>query len=159
MLYPQNVLSIQYKIYKNAWGLILLTYSFTVHYHKTSFFQIQVHGSDYTSLYEHIPRKFLPTEYGGDAGSIPEHWGVIHKDFFSSFNLYCDNCNQCLNTWNAVQGNSFKNGVGRTLSSTDSICDHLNLDLSNCHTRIFGNLSVRKGTRKLKHSLWDALTL
>jgi len=48
-----------------------------------SFLQIHVHGSDYTSLYEHVPKKFLPTEYGGEAGSTAEHWGKIHKCFFN----------------------------------------------------------------------------
>lgn len=40
-------------------------------------FQLYVHGSDFESLYRHIPRRFLPTEYGGEAGSIQSltaHW-------------------------------------------------------------------------------------
>lgn len=29
-----------------------------------------VHGSDLESLYQHVNKRFLPTEYGGEAGSI-----------------------------------------------------------------------------------------
>jgi len=43
-----------------------------------SFLQIHVHGSDWTSLYEQVPKEILPTEYGGNAGSTEEHWGKIH---------------------------------------------------------------------------------
>jgi hypothetical protein len=49
------------------------------------FVQIHVHGSDWTYLYEQVPKKFLPTEYGGEAGPVAEHWGEIHKSFFSIF--------------------------------------------------------------------------
>jgi len=38
-------------------------------------FQIHVHGNDWTSLYEQVPKECLPTEYGGNAGSVAEHWG------------------------------------------------------------------------------------
>ena len=40
-----------------------------------SLFQIQVHGKDLTSLYEQVPKEFLPTDYGGKAGSVAEPWG------------------------------------------------------------------------------------
>jgi len=50
------------------------------------FLQIQVHGSDWTSLYEQVPKKILPIEYGGEAGSVAEHWGKIRTIFFNSFN-------------------------------------------------------------------------
>jgi len=50
------------------------------------FFQIHVHGSDRTSFYEHVPKAILPTEYGGEAGSMAEHCGEIHKYFFSTLN-------------------------------------------------------------------------
>jgi len=44
-------------------------------------FQIQVHGSDWTSFYEKVPKECLPTEYGGNAGSVAEHWGEsTHHD-------------------------------------------------------------------------------
>jgi len=154
MLYPQNVLSIQNKIYKNTWGLILLTYSFTVHYHKTSFFQIQVHGSDYASLYEHIPKKFLPTEYGGDAGSLEEQWGEIHKIFFNSFNPIL---RQLLPIFEYLKCGTWKQfqKFCRAYIFMDwiEIVDHLSIDLSNGHTRIFGTLSVGKRTRNLKTRL------
>lgn len=40
-------------------------------------FQLYVHGYDLESLYKHVPKRFLPTEYGGEAGSIQsliDHW-------------------------------------------------------------------------------------
>lgn len=39
-----------------------------------------VHGYNLESLYQHIPKRFLPTEYGGNAGSMKhliEHWENI----------------------------------------------------------------------------------
>jgi hypothetical protein len=50
-----------------------------------SFLQIHVHDSDLTAFYEQVPKKILPTEYGGEAGPTAEHWGQIHKCFFTSF--------------------------------------------------------------------------
>jgi len=38
-------------------------------------FQIQVHGDDWTSFYEQVPKEVLPIEYGGEAGSVAEQWG------------------------------------------------------------------------------------
>ena len=38
-------------------------------------FQIQVHGNDWTSFYEQVPKEVLPTDYGGKAGSVAEYWG------------------------------------------------------------------------------------
>ena len=40
-----------------------------------SFLQVQVRGSDWTTLHEQVPKEILPTEYGGNAGSVAEHWG------------------------------------------------------------------------------------
>jgi len=37
-------------------------------------FQIQVHGDDWTSFYEQVPKEVLPIEYGGEAGTVAEHW-------------------------------------------------------------------------------------
>jgi len=34
-----------------------------------------------TSFYEQVPKEVLPTEYGGKAGSIAEHWGMTYDDF------------------------------------------------------------------------------
>jgi len=51
-----------------------------------SFLQIQVHGSDWTSFYEQVPKEVLPTEYRGKDGSVAEHWGKIRTIFFISFN-------------------------------------------------------------------------
>jgi len=39
-----------------------------------------------SSFYEQVPKEILPTEYGGEAGSVAEHWGKIHQIFFKSFN-------------------------------------------------------------------------
>jgi len=39
-----------------------------------SFLQVQVRGSDWTTLHEQVPKEILPTEYGGNAGSVAEHW-------------------------------------------------------------------------------------
>lgn len=36
------------------------------------FFQIYVHGTDMEALYKVVPRKLLPKEYGGEAGTIQE---------------------------------------------------------------------------------------
>jgi len=44
-------------------------------------FQIQVHGYDWTPLHEQIPKGCLPNEYGGNGGSLAEHWGESkHND-------------------------------------------------------------------------------
>ena len=45
-------------------------------------FQIQVHGSDWTSFYEQVPKEVLPTDYGGKDGSVAEHWGESGKIVF-----------------------------------------------------------------------------
>ena len=49
------------------------------------FFHIQIHGSDWTSFYEQVPKEILPTEYVGEAGSVAEHWGMTDSDFVSKF--------------------------------------------------------------------------
>jgi hypothetical protein len=36
--------------------------------------KIQVHGDDWTSFYEQVPKEVLPIEYGGKAGTVAEHW-------------------------------------------------------------------------------------
>jgi len=32
-----------------------------------------------TSFYEQVPKEVLPTEYGGEAGSVAENWGESSK--------------------------------------------------------------------------------
>jgi hypothetical protein len=34
-----------------------------------------------TSFYEQVPKEVLPTEHGGEAGSIAELWGEYSKYF------------------------------------------------------------------------------
>ena len=53
-------------------------------------FQIQVHGDDWTSFYEQVPKEVLPTEYGGKAGTVAEHWGESkHHDKKEIVQFYC----------------------------------------------------------------------
>lgn len=40
---------------------------------------MQIHGNNLTTLHEQVPKSCLPTEFGGEAGSIAENWGMIHK--------------------------------------------------------------------------------
>jgi hypothetical protein len=42
---------------------------------------MHVHGNDLTSFYEQVPKEVLPTEYGGEAGSIAENWGESSEVF------------------------------------------------------------------------------
>jgi hypothetical protein len=35
------------------------------------------------SFYEQVPKEVLPTEYGGTAGSVAEHWGQSSNNFIS----------------------------------------------------------------------------
>ncbi|PSN57131.1 hypothetical protein C0J52_01286 [Blattella germanica] len=37
--------------------------------------RVQIHGEDYTKLFDDVPRNLLPTELGGDSGSINELFG------------------------------------------------------------------------------------
>jgi hypothetical protein len=46
-------------------------------------FQLHVHGSDFTSLYEQVPKEILPTEYGGESGSLQENWGMVKNNRIS----------------------------------------------------------------------------
>jgi len=53
-------------------------------------FQFQVHGNDLTSLCEQVPKEVLPTDYGGKAGSVAEHWGEIKYYVITEMlNYYC----------------------------------------------------------------------
>jgi hypothetical protein len=42
---------------------------------------MQVHGNDLTSFYKQVPKEVLPTEYGGEAGSVQENLGKSNKSF------------------------------------------------------------------------------
>jgi len=35
-----------------------------------------------TSFYEQVPKKVLPTEYGGEGGSVAENWGESRETYF-----------------------------------------------------------------------------
>jgi len=35
-----------------------------------------------TTLPKQVPKEVLPTEYGGEGGSVAEHWGESCKNFF-----------------------------------------------------------------------------
>jgi len=53
-------------------------------------FQIQVHGDDWTSFYEQVPKECLPNEYGGNGGSVEEHWSESkHNDKLEIVQFYC----------------------------------------------------------------------
>jgi len=53
-------------------------------------FQIQVHGHDWTTFYEQVPKEVLPNEYGGEAGRVAEHWGEYkHHDKNEIVQFYC----------------------------------------------------------------------
>ncbi|XP_035899059.1 uncharacterized protein LOC118506264 [Anopheles stephensi] len=53
-----------------------------------------VHGSNLESLYEHIPKSMLPSEYGGDAGPIQDivdSWAkkiISYKEYFKEEDQY-----------------------------------------------------------------------
>ena len=53
-------------------------------------FQIQVHGKDWTSFYEQVPKENLPVEYEGKAGTVAENWGESkHHDKNEILQCYC----------------------------------------------------------------------
>jgi hypothetical protein len=47
-------------------------------------FQIFIHGHDLESLYKHVPQKILPTEYGGEAGTMDEITSSWEKQIFAN---------------------------------------------------------------------------
>jgi len=68
-------------------------------------FQIQVHGEDWTSLYEQVPKEVLPIEYGGKAGTVAENWGESKQhDKNDIVQFYCRFSSMCLA--NAPQNNT-----------------------------------------------------
>lgn len=49
--------------------------------------RIHVHGTDLHDFHRHVPKGCLPTEYGGYAGSVQEHW-AIWKEKLRSYQSY-----------------------------------------------------------------------
>lgn len=45
-------------------------------------FQSVIYGSNYEKLFDTIPQKYLPKEYGGENGSIPELIADFEKKFW-----------------------------------------------------------------------------
>ncbi|GFG39221.1 hypothetical protein Cfor_00122, partial [Coptotermes formosanus] len=52
--------------------------------------RVQIHGSDLTSFYEQVPKKILPIEYGGEAGSIAENWDRWKKKVESYHDVFLE---------------------------------------------------------------------
>nr|XP_019550290.2 uncharacterized protein LOC109420412 [Aedes albopictus] len=56
--------------------------------------RLYVHGHDLESLYRHVPKRLLPAEYGGDAGSLKDiiaNWEkkiVSYRDYFLEEDQY-----------------------------------------------------------------------
>ncbi|GAB0090857.1 alpha-tocopherol transfer protein-like [Sergentomyia squamirostris] len=56
--------------------------------------RLHVHGDNLESLYKHIPQKLLPTEYGGEAGSLKDltvYWEkkfMEHRDYLMEESKY-----------------------------------------------------------------------
>ena len=52
--------------------------------------QVHVHGNDLTSLHKLVPKQCLPTEMGGESGTIQENFGkniVIFSLNFANYNM------------------------------------------------------------------------
>ena len=43
------------------------------------FIQMVVHGSNYESMYDSIPKEMLPEEYGGEGGTVQEIAGTFNR--------------------------------------------------------------------------------
>ncbi|XP_055908952.1 alpha-tocopherol transfer protein-like [Eupeodes corollae] len=55
--------------------------------------RIHLHATGTETLHEHIPKKYLPVEYGGENGSIPEIIASMEKLFFSYRDYFKENVN------------------------------------------------------------------
>lgn len=49
--------------------------------------------SDIESLYDHVPKHLLPTEYGGEAGSIAEIMDYWERKLWEYRDYLIDECN------------------------------------------------------------------
>ncbi|KAJ9598614.1 hypothetical protein L9F63_010704, partial [Diploptera punctata] len=52
--------------------------------------RVHVHGSDLTELYKHVPRSMLPKEYGGENGTINQHYSVWKNKMKSYRNWFIE---------------------------------------------------------------------
>lgn len=55
--------------------------------------RIHLHATGSETLYEHIPRKYLPIEYGGENGTIPEIVAAMEAKFLSYREHFKENAN------------------------------------------------------------------
>lgn len=55
--------------------------------------QIYVHGTDMDALYKVVPRKLLPKEYGGDAGTIQEIVNDLEKTLVENREFFLEDEN------------------------------------------------------------------
>lgn len=64
--------------------------------HATNFFlQTFVHGKDIEAMYEKVPKRLLPTEYGGEAGPLSELTGALfYMILYTPLKLKKINCLQ-----------------------------------------------------------------
>lgn len=51
--------------------------------HLINLFQFCIHGSNMDSLYNQIPKRYLPVEYGGENGSFDEQTKELEHKFYS----------------------------------------------------------------------------
>ena len=81
-MYPQVAHSLKHKQYiVNLVVTQTSCHSSSVYYHKMSLFQVYVYSRTWTSFYEYITKKILPTECGLEVGSMVVKWGKIQTPF------------------------------------------------------------------------------
>ncbi|GFG39222.1 hypothetical protein Cfor_00123, partial [Coptotermes formosanus] len=71
--------------------------------------RIHIHGSDLQKLHKYIPKRCLPREYGGYAGSVNEHWAVW-KEKLRSYQTYFKERENLVTEENKRPGGAFDSG-------------------------------------------------